>query len=761
MARPLLCAGLLLVQVVLSVQAETSASSVDHSPVHLRSKRSWQWKKFFIYEESDPTDPPQKIGKISNTHAKNSSTEYILTGEGANTFFRVNQFGDIFLLARLDREKKKDYKLKAQIMDVITKMKLDDDEEFSIVVNDINDNSPVFSEVYENSINERSERGTVVLTVSATDEDDPTTPNGMVFYTLLNGTDMFNIETDTGRIFTAVSTLDREITSQYKLIVKASDLRGIAATARNTATTTVTININDVNDNEASFAKKTFRFDVNEDEVPGLRIGILEVTDRDERQNKKPIFTVKSFSDIFSVDINDMHDGDLILKKALDYEEKKGYSFTVMITEEGIIHPSDNRDSKLHTMAEVHITVLDVDEPPVFTSTVYNFSINEGPIKQKEIGYVSAKDLDNTGYRIEYLIEDPDCPVEVNRETGRLTLKRELDRETQELHAFQVTAQEMSQKGQKSYALVNLKVNDINDNKPEVVRTDVYICESDRNGTVIGVIEAMDKDKDPGILSFTLAQKSLNFSLLDNRDNTAKIILTHGHFSTEKSANNILEVKVRDSGVPWLESITPLHIPVCTCHSDRQRDYCKPDAQTAVSASALITILLCILTILVIVILFALRKGYQKEALVGLGKSSGEIHEQLVSYDEEGGGEMDTNGYDVSILTSARQDSSARPTSGTTTYARVNKPSACTGDMAIMIEVKKDEADHDRDGIPYDTLHIFGYEGPESLAGSLSSLESSSSRFSVDYDVLNDWGPRFRTLAQLYGVDNSDSDSSY
>lgn len=26
-------------------------------------------------------------------------------------------------------------------------------------------------------------------------------------------------------------------------------------------------------------------------------------------------------------------------------------------------------------------------------------------------------------------------------------------------------------------------------------------------------------------------------------------------------------------------------------------------------------------------------------------KNSGEIHEQLVTYDEEGGGEMDTNGY--------------------------------------------------------------------------------------------------------------------
>lgn len=122
--------------------------------------------------------------------------------------------------------------------------------------------------------------------------------------------------------------------------------------------------------------------------------------------------------------------------------------------------------------------------------------------------------------------------------------------------------------------------------------------------------------------------------------------------------------------------------------------------------------------------------------------------------------------YDVSILTSACHDGSLlrhqdhRP--HPSLYAMVQKPphhtqpTACKGDMAAMIEVKKDEADHDRDGFPYDTLHIYGYEGPESLAGSLSSLGSSSTGSNLDYDFLNDWGPRFRTLAELYGVDGPD-----
>lgn len=39
-----------------------------------------------------------------------------------------------------------------------------------------------------------------------------------------------------------------------------------------------------------------------------------------------------------------------------------------------------------------------------------------------------------------------------------------------------------------------------------------------------------------------------------------------------------------------------------------------------------------------------MKKRYQKDSLASM-KNSGEIHEQLVTYDEEGGGEMDTNGY--------------------------------------------------------------------------------------------------------------------
>ncbi len=61
-----------------------------------------------------------------------------------------------------------------------------------------------------------------------------------------------------------------------------------------------------------------------------------------------------------------------------------------------------------------------------------------------------------------------------------------------------------------------------------------------------------------------------------------------------------------------------------------------------------------------------------------------------------------------------------------------------------------DAADNDPNVPPYDTALIYDYEGDGSVAGSLSSIASMGSDGDQDYDYLNDWGPRFKKLANMY-----------
>ncbi|GAB1611075.1 hypothetical protein Ahia01_001394500 [Argonauta hians] len=169
------------------------------------------------------------------------------------------------------------------------------------------------------------------------------------------------------------------------------------------------------------------------------------------------------------------------------------------------------------------------------------------------------------------------------------------------------------------------------------------------------------------------------------------------------------------------------------------------------ATGALVTILVCIFIILIIVLLVLLFKRNKKPAskFVLEVDSDDDIRENVISYDEEGAGEEDQLAYDISRLRKAEP---------TLLKPSVDKPvrsyNPNSGDRPEVGNYINDlirEADDDDVAPPFDSVREFVYEGEDSDAGSLSSLNTSSGSEGENYDALNEWGPKFAKLADMYG----------
>ncbi|KAM8799476.1 CADH5 protein, partial [Eudromia elegans] len=737
-----------------------NTSSNDFS--HKRFKRDWIWNQMHIKEEID-TPLPHHVGKIISS-VRNNNAKYILQGEYANIIFHVEKdSGDVYAFERLDREKKAEYELTALIIDKRNNQSLEPPSKFIIKVYDINDNAPVFvQKVFNGSVPEMSPVGTSVTKVTAVDADDPTVSgHATVTYQVIKGDEYFTID-DSGVISTTRADLDRENQSTYEIIVKAKDAPGLSG---DSSTATVIITLSDINDNFPVFKHSSFHFKVPENVSVGGEVGRVKVEDVDEPQhrNTKYSFVRGNYRDTFEIVANPFtNEGIIRPKKPLDFEKVAEYRFDIEATDPTV----DLRYFKSggsRSISTVTIEVIDVDEPPVFTKLPYNFKVSENDPEKRTFGPVWAHDPDAAKRKIRYSRRKASPNGDYIRvsDTGIIQIPKPLDREYSASYNITVAAQEVLEDGRlsdrESHAQVHVTVIDVNDNAPELVYLEEpRVCENAVPGKVIVRISATDKDEvsPAGFFRYSLATEDSNFSLIENYDNTANITVKYGQFNRELAKIHYLPVIISDNGDPDLSSTNTLVISVCKCNEKGNFTFCEERAkQVGVSIQALVAIFICIFTIIIIVLLILLRKRHKKD-LSGLGRNVAEIHEQLVTYDEEGGGEMDTTSYDVSVLNSVRRNG-IKPEAVPSPYAQIQKPSenvtSGAGEMEIMIEVKKDEADNDRDLLPYDTLHIYGYEGAESIAESLSSLESGSSDSDIDYDFLNDWGPRFKMLAELYG----------
>ncbi|XP_072202272.1 cadherin-8 isoform X1 [Excalfactoria chinensis] len=742
-----------------------------------RSKRGWVWNQMFVLEEFSGPEPIL-VGRLhTDLDPGSSKIKYILSGDGAGTIFVINdKTGDIHAMKRLDREEKAEYTLTAQAVDRDTNKPLEPPSEFIIKVQDINDNAPEFVDgPYHATVPEMSVVGTFVTKVTATDADDPVYGNSAkLVYSILEGQPYFSIEPHTAIIKTALPNMDREAKEEYFVVIQAKDMGGHMGGL--SGTTTVTITLTDVNDNPPKFAQSLYHFSVMEDVALGEPIGRVKANDLDIGENAKSSYDIIEGDgmDIFEITTDaQTQDGVIRVRKPLDFETKKSYTLKV---EAANIHidPRFISGGPFKDTATVKIVVEDADEPPIFSSPTYLLEVHENAAINSVIGQVTAHDPDVSSSPIRFSIDrhtDLERQFNINAEDGKITLATPLDRETNTWHNITIVATETRNHSQVSRVPVTIKVLDVNDNAPEFASEhEAFLCENGKPGQVIQIVSAVDKDdpKNGHYFLYSLLPEMVNnpnFTIKKNEDNTLSILAKHNGFSRQKQEVYLLPIIISDSGNPPMSSTSTLTIRVCGCSSDGIVQSCNVEAYVlpiGLSMGALIAILACIILLLVIVVLFVTLRRHKNEPLII--KDDEDVRENIIRYDDEGGGEEDTEAFDIATLQNPdgingflprkdiKPDLQFMPRQGLA-------PVPNGVDVDEFINVRLHEADNDPTAPPYDSIQIYGYEGRGSAAGSLSSLESSASDSDQNFDYLSEWGPRFKRLGELYSVGESDKET--
>nr|AAT85345.1 protocadherin cluster 1 gamma 22 [Danio rerio] len=316
----------------------------------------------------------------------------------------------------------------------------------------------------------------------------------------------------------------------------------------------VEIEIQDINDNAPNFKSTERVLNIPESFNSGAKFLLESAIDADVQSN-----SLKSYSliinDHFVLNVK-TQDGvkipELVLKQPLDREKQEVHKL--------ILTAADGGNPVRTGTCEITVVVLDInDNAPEFEKPFYETVVDENEANHKEIVTVKAIDLDEgLNGEIEYFFADqtPDTELfNINQQTGAITVKKQLDHEKASLHKFGIVAKDKGNPQMEGHCSVKIKVNDVNDNAPDIIITSLSspIPENSTNGTVVSLISTKDADLgENGKVKLTLAPGP-PFRLSPTVSNHYALV-TNGPLDRENYPEYNIELNAVDRGSPPLFS---------------------------------------------------------------------------------------------------------------------------------------------------------------------------------------------------------------
>ncbi|XP_046512183.1 protocadherin Fat 4 isoform X3 [Equus quagga] len=426
----------------------------------------------------------------------------------------------------------------------------------SVTVNvvDVNDNSPVFlPDEYFPTVLENAPSGTTVIHLNATDADSGT--NAVIAYTIQSSdSDLFVIDPNTG-VITTQGFLDFETKQSYHLTVKAFNVPD----EERCSFANVNIQLRGTNEYVPRFVSKLYYFEISEAAPKGTVVGEVFASDRDLGTDGEVHYLIFGNSRKKGFQIN-KKTGQIYVSGLLDREKEERVSLKVLAKNFGSIRGADIDE------VTVNVTVLDANDPPVFSLNIYSVQISEGVPTGTHVTFVSAFDSDSvpSWSRFSYFIGsgNENGAFSINPQTGQITVTAELDRETLPIYNLTVLAVDSGTPSATGSASLLVTLEDINDNGPMLTISEGEVMENKRPGTLVMTLQSTDPDLPPNQGPFTYYLLSTGpatnyFSL-----NTAGVLSTTREIDREQIADFYLSVVTRDSGVPQMSSTGTVHITV-------------------------------------------------------------------------------------------------------------------------------------------------------------------------------------------------------
>ncbi|XP_034032883.1 neural-cadherin-like [Thalassophryne amazonica] len=428
-----------------------------------------------------------------------------------------------------------------------------------INVTDVNDNVPFFtSSIYEASVTEGAQIGTLVLQVSAHDKDLDL--NGEITYSLLSDSSgdhlLFQIDPKLGTIHTE-AVFDREARSSYLLEVQSEDGHESARPGKNkqpnTDTAYVRVFISDVNDNKPIFGQRLYEVGVDENADVGLTVVTVSANDEDEGANAKLRYQITSGNKGGVFDI-EPEVGAIFIAQPLDYEKQKRYKLLVLAS-----------DGKWEDYAAVVVNVVNKnDEAPVFSMNEYYGSVTEeldgSPVFVLQVTATDPdKDADQGAIRYSIHGQGAESHFMINDITGEMYSQRTLDREDRAVWRFVVMATDEEGEGLTGFTDVIINVWDINDNAPTFScapdNCHSSVAENSPPGTFVVEMTAVDLDDaavgQNAILTYRIienARDENSVELFTVDSSTGTVSVAAEGLDRELTESHHLVVEARDGG---------------------------------------------------------------------------------------------------------------------------------------------------------------------------------------------------------------------